>query len=148
MANGQSSFPDVNILVLVGRVGTDPECREAGSSTVCKFRLASNGRNDRTNWVTVEAWGKLADTCQTYLRKGARIHLSGRLEIEEWEDRDGNKRVTVKLVADQMHMLDRKSDRDVEEDAIATVPAKPSAKSVAQSKRPAPVVEDDEDLPF
>lgn len=105
----------INKVILIGRLGRDPEVRYTGSgSAVANFSLATdevwtdkNGqRQSRTEWHRIVAWARLAEICGEYLKKGKLIYIEGRLQTREWDDRDGNKRYTTEIVANEMKMLD------------------------------------------
>lgn len=92
----------LNSVQLIGRLGRDPELRfTTGGTGVCEFSVATNriaGRNANgereyaTEWINVQVWEKLADVCNTYLRKGRRVMVSGSLRTDSWEDRDTGQR--------------------------------------------------------
>jgi single-strand DNA-binding protein len=104
-----------NRIILVGNLTRDPEIRYVQSgSAVTKFALAVNRRTkggDETTYVDIVAWDsgnyKLAETCNTYLKKGMSVLVEGRLVIRSFEDKDGNKRKATEVVIDNMQMLDR-----------------------------------------
>jgi len=104
-----------NRVVLVGNLTRDPEIRYVQSgSAVTKFALAVNRRTkngDDTTFVDIVAWDsgnyKLAETCNTYLKKGMSVLVEGRLVIRSFDDKDGNKRKATEVVIDNMQMLDR-----------------------------------------
>ena len=104
----------INRVTLIGHLGRDPEMRYTNSGTaVCNFSLATteryqdrNGqRQERTEWHNIVVWSKLAEICNQYLSKGRLIFIEGRLQTREWDDRDGNKRRTTEIVANDMKML-------------------------------------------
>jgi single-strand DNA-binding protein len=103
-----------NRVILVGNLTRDPEIRYVQSgSAVTKFALAVNRRTkngDDTTFVDIVAWDngnyKLAETCNTYLKKGMSVLVEGRLAIRSYDDKDGNKRKATEVVIDQMQMLD------------------------------------------
>jgi single-strand DNA-binding protein len=105
-----------NRVILVGNLTRDPEIRYVQSgSAVTKFALAVNRRTkgaDETTYVDIVAWDsgnyKLAETCNTYLKKGMSVLVEGRLVIRSFEDKDGNKRKATEVVIDNMQMLDSK----------------------------------------
>ena len=105
-----------NRIILVGNITRDPEIRYVQSgSAVTKFALAVNRRTkngDETTFVAIVAWDsgnyKLAETCNTYLKKGMSVLVEGRLVIRAFEDKDGNKRKATEVVIDNMQMLDSK----------------------------------------
>lgn len=97
-------------ITLVGTAGRDPELRftPSGQATA-RFGLAVNRRwqnkqtqewEESTSWVDVVTWGQLAENVTESIHKGTRVVATGRLEVRPWEDKDGNKRTTVELVAD------------------------------------------------
>ena len=104
-----------NRIILVGNLTRDPEIRYVQSgSAVTKFAIAVNRHTkngDETTFVDIVAWDngnyKLAETCNTYLKKGSSVLVEGRLVIRAFEDKDGNKRKATEVVIDTMQMLDR-----------------------------------------
>lgn len=145
----------VNKVILVGRLGRDPETRYTSSGqAVCNFTLAtdesfkdrSGERQKRTEWHRIVLWGKLAEIAQQYLKKGTMVYLEGRIQSRQWDDRDGNKRTTTEIVGNVMRMLSTRA-----ESAAAAAGASPDAESHA----PAPADDSaagpeitDEDIPF
>ncbi|MDP9382169.1 MAG: single-stranded DNA-binding protein [Chloroflexota bacterium] len=107
---------DLNRVMMIGRLGQDPEMRYTPQGTaVAQMRLAvkrraragSNGeQREETDWFTVVAWERLAETCSQYLAKGARVYFEGRLQTRSWEGQDGQKRYATEIVASDMIMLD------------------------------------------
>ena len=104
----------VNKVILVGNLGSDPEVRSIPSgAAVCEFRLATNEtwmgkdgqKQDRTEWHRVVVWGKRAETCGKYLSKGRQVYLEGRIRTRSWEDKEGNKRYTTEIVANDVQFL-------------------------------------------
>ena len=110
----------VNKVILVGRLGRDPETRfTSGGQAVANFSLATdetykdrNGeRQKRTEWHKVVLWGKLAEITQQYLKKGMLVYIEGRIQTRQWEDkRDGQKRTTTEVVATTMKMLTSRAE--------------------------------------
>ena len=100
-----------NRITLVGNLTRDPEIRYVGSgAAVTKFTLAVNRRSkqqEETDYVDCVAWDKLAETCNTYLKKGMSCLVDGRLSIRSYDDKDGNKRKATEVVVNTMQMLDR-----------------------------------------
>jgi single-strand DNA-binding protein len=104
----------LNKVLLIGRLGKDPEIRyTTDGSPVANFSLAtsdfwtdkSGTRQERTEWHNIVAWKKLADLSKRYLTKGRQVYIEGRLRTREWDDRDGNKRRTVEIIASQLVLL-------------------------------------------
>jgi single-strand DNA-binding protein len=112
----------VNKVILVGRLGKDPEIRSTPSGTsVAKFSIATDDRytdksgekQERTEWHNIVAWGKLAEICGQYLRKGKLVYIEGALRTDSWDDKEtGQKKYRTEIVANQMQMLDRKGDEN------------------------------------
>jgi single-strand DNA-binding protein len=109
----------VNKVILVGRLGRDPETRyTGGGQAVANFSVATdesykdkNGeRQKRTEWHRITAWGKLAEICQQYLKKGTMVYIEGRIQSREWQDKEGQKRTSFDIVANTMKMLSSRGD--------------------------------------
>ncbi|MBW2645833.1 MAG: single-stranded DNA-binding protein [Deltaproteobacteria bacterium] len=104
----------VNKVILVGNLGRDPEIRYTASGTaVANFSIATTDnwtnkdgtKETRTEWHRIVAWGRLGEICGEYLSKGRSVYIEGRIQTREWEDKEGNKRQTTEIVANQMQML-------------------------------------------
>ncbi len=111
---GGQIMASVNKAILVGNLGADPEIRYTpGGSAVANFNMATQEqwtgkdgeRNERTEWHRIVAWGRLGEICGEYLHKGSQVYIEGRLQTRSWEDREGNKRYTTEIVAQNMQML-------------------------------------------
>ena len=121
-------MPALNRIQLIGRLGKDPEGKFTPTGKqVTHFSLAVTNRwktrdgetKEYTEWINIEAWGRLGEVCQEYLKKGSLVYLDGRLKTDRYEAQGENKYFT-KVVALQMQMLDRKPTDDpimtIEED--------------------------------
>jgi single-strand DNA-binding protein len=115
---GDSSM-SVNRVMLVGRLGRDPETRyTSGGQAVGNFSVATdesykdrNGeRQKRTEWHKIVVWGKQAEIAQQYLKKGALVFIEGRIQSREWQDKEGQKRTSFEIVANNFRMLGGRSD--------------------------------------
>ncbi|RLB43195.1 MAG: single-stranded DNA-binding protein [Deltaproteobacteria bacterium] len=104
----------VNKVILIGNLGADPELRYTPSGTpVATFSLATKeywtnkdgGKEERTEWHRIVAWGRLGEICGEYLHKGRQVYVEGRIQTRAWEDKEGNKRYTTEIVAQTMQML-------------------------------------------
>jgi single-strand DNA-binding protein len=105
----------VNKVILIGNLGADPEVKYlSNGTTVANFRIAtSENRVNRTSgekttlteWHRIVAFGRLAEICGEYLSKGKQIYVEGRIRTRSWEDKEGNKRFSTEIVANQMQML-------------------------------------------
>ncbi|SPD74753.1 Single-stranded DNA-binding protein [uncultured Desulfobacterium sp.] len=105
----------VNKVILVGKLGRDPEVRYTPSGvTVAQFSIATSDewkdkdtgeKQERTEWHRIVAWRRLGEICGEYLKKGSQVYVEGKLQTRQWEDRDGVKRYTTEIVAQNMQML-------------------------------------------
>ncbi|MBN1663378.1 MAG: single-stranded DNA-binding protein [Deltaproteobacteria bacterium] len=107
----------INKAILVGRLGADPDVRYTPDGMmVTNFRIAtdmqwkdkSGERVNRTEWHKIVTFGKLAEICNSYLSKGKLVYIEGRIQTRAWDDKDGVKRYTTEIVANDMKMLDSK----------------------------------------
>jgi single-strand DNA-binding protein len=149
----------VNKVILVGRLGKDPETRYTSSGqAVCNFSLATDEtfkdrageRQKRTEWHRIVVWAKQAEIAQQYLHKGSLIYLEGRIQTRQWDDREGQKRTTVEIVATNFRMLGGRGDASASAAAAgagAGADADVQASPVAAEETPAPEPSD-EDIPF
>jgi single-strand DNA-binding protein len=104
----------VNKVILVGRLGQNPEVRYTpGGAAVANFSVAtseswmdkSGQRQERTEWHKVVVWGKLAELCNQYLQKGRQVYLEGRLQTRQWQDKDGQTKYTTEIQAQTVQFL-------------------------------------------
>ncbi|MFQ3597607.1 MAG: single-stranded DNA-binding protein [Chloroherpetonaceae bacterium] len=159
---------DLNKVMLIGRLGADPEARSTPSgSTVVNFNLATGDsykdKNtgqmvDKTEWHRIVVWDKLGEICRQYLHKGSLVYIEGRLQTRSWDDKDtGKKNYMTEIVCSDMQILTPKSQSD--RGGYATPaseydepPAQPSPKASAprpKSSSDAPSSEPkNDDLPF
>lgn len=106
----------VNRVFVMGRLTREPTAKKLPSgSTVGDLALAvqetyrnKNGDNvDSTCFVDVVVWNKQAEVCETYLQKGSTVLVEGRLQLDEWQDKEGQKRTKMRVRADRVHFLDK-----------------------------------------
>jgi single-strand DNA-binding protein len=105
----------INKVILVGRLGSDPEVKYTSSGVaVARFNIATseqwNDKNtgekkERTEWHRIVVWGKLAELCGQYLSKGRQAYVEGGLQTRSWEDKEGNKRYTTEIRANTIQFL-------------------------------------------
>ena len=151
----------LNRATILGNVTRDPEVKQTASGqSVCSFGVATNRSwNDASGkkveaveFHNVVAWGKLAEICGQYLKKGTKAYVEGRLQTREWEGQDGQKRRTTEIVTDNLIILDRAG-------AAGAKPFSPSTSSGSATPSfssppkddPAPNPDDEikvEDIPF
>jgi single-strand DNA-binding protein len=154
----------VNRVILVGRLGRDPETRyTGGGQAVANFSVATdesyrdrNGeRQKRTEWHKIVVWGKQAEIAQQYLKKGSLVFIEGRIQSREWQDKEGQKRTAFEIIANNFRMLGGRADSAAAGAAAGAAPGAPEEldQSVgageSQGAAPAPGPEiSDEDIPF
>ncbi len=122
-------MPTLNRVQLIGRLGKDPESKFTPTGKkVAHFSLAVSNRwkdkngetKESTEWVNIEAWGRLGEVCQEYLKKGSLVFLEGRLKTDKYEDK-GETRYFTKVVVQTLEFLDKRPAEEpmmaVEEDA-------------------------------
>ena len=105
----------VNKAILIGNLGRDPELRYTQSGQpVVNFSIATteswnkkdgSGREEKTEWHRIVAWGRTAELCAQYLSKGRQVYVEGRLQTREWENRDGQKQRTTEIVANTVQFI-------------------------------------------
>jgi single-strand DNA-binding protein len=104
---------NINRVIITGNLTRDPELRStSGGTSVCSLRVAVNSRRkegdqwvDKPNYFDVTVWGAQGENCAQYLAKGRPVAIDGRLNWREWEDKDGNKRQTIDIIADSVQFL-------------------------------------------
>jgi single-strand DNA-binding protein len=145
----------VNKVILVGRLGRDPETRYTSSGqAVCNFTLATDEtyrdrageRQKRTEWHRIVVWGKQAEIAQQYLHKGSLIFVEGRIQTRQWDDREGQKRTSVEIVANNFRMLGGRAEAAAG-GAAAASEGEVHAPAGGGEEGPAPEISD-EDIPF
>jgi single-strand DNA-binding protein len=156
----------VNKVILVGRLGRDPETRYTSSGqAVCNFTMATDTsyknrttgeRQKLTEWHRIVMWGKLAEIAQQYLKKGQLVYIEGRLQTRQWEDkRDGSKKTSTEVVANEMKMLTARGEGAAAGAGAGTgglAPGRPHEEFEAgpapdEPQAPGPEISD-EDIPF
>jgi single-strand DNA-binding protein len=135
----------VNKVILIGNLGKDPELRYLPSGgPVTKFSLATGSRwkdkdgqwQERTDWHNIVAFGRTAEVCNEYLKKGSPIYVEGRIQTRSYDDRDGNKKWITEIIAQSINMLGKKDEVEVEVPEAADQPS------------PEGNQDKDDDLPF
>ena len=140
----------VNKVILVGNLGGDPEIRFLPSGQpVANFNIATTERwtgkdgspGERTEWHRIVVFGKQAENCKEYLRKGRQVYVEGGLRTREWEDKQGQKRKTTEIVAQRVQFLGGPSGGPA---ASRESPA-PFEEAAGE---PSPLGSSDDDIPF
>lgn len=136
-------MPSVNKVFILGALGRDPETRFTSTNlqitsfsvATSTFRKGEDGeRKEETEWHRITTIGRTAEVAQTYLSKGSKVFIEGHLRTRKWENKEGKTQYSTEIVADNLQLLDKKSDRP------------------GQAKQPAPAEEpytgNPEDIPF
>lgn len=106
----------LNRAQIIGNLTRDPELRNTSTGqSVTNFSVATSSqwtdqsgqKQERTEYHSIVAWGKLAEICSQYLAKGRKVFVEGRLQTRDWETPDGQKRQRTEIIADNMIMLDK-----------------------------------------
>jgi len=137
----------VNKVILLGNLGRDPEVKMTqGGQQVATFSIATSDswtkdgqRQERTEWHTIVAWGKLAELAGRYLKKGRKVYVEGKLQTRSWDGKDGTKKYATEVLASSLTFVD--SSRG---DAPASAPAQEPAHSDGYSD----FGPSDSDVPF
>lgn len=104
----------MNLVILIGRLGKDPETRyTGGGQAVCNFSLATdesykdrNGeKQKKTEWHKIVTWGRTAEIAQRYLKKGNQVNITGRIQSRDWQDKEGIKRYTTEIYVTKLELL-------------------------------------------
>jgi single-strand DNA-binding protein len=147
----------VNKVIVVGNLGKDPETRFLpDGKAVCNFSVATtdkwtdkatNEKKEATEWHRISSFGRLAEICGEYLKKGSQVYIEGKLRTRKWQDKEGQDRYTTEIIADAMQMLGSRSGMGGGE---PREPREPSAAGESRpAKKPAGQFQDmDDDIPF
>jgi len=160
----------VNKVILVGRLGAEPESRAfPDGGSICNLRLATSEnwkdrqtgeRKERTEWHRITLRNKLGEIAQQYLHKGSQLYIEGRIQTRKWQDQNGQDRYSTEIVASEMTMLGGRNDGGGGGQAYqapqqaAPQPASPSAgPAYGAVASPAPAQDQgadylDDDIPF
>ncbi len=135
----------INKVILVGRLGADPELKTVNSGqNVSRFSLATSEnwvdkegqKQERTEWHRVVVWGRLAEICAKHLSKGRQVYVEGRLQTRSWEDQQGQKKYSTEIVAQTVQFLGAVTERSE------------SPSNQAHDFGPEPQFDQTDDLPF
>jgi len=147
----------VNKVIVVGNLGKDPETRfMPDGKAVCNFSVATTDtwkdkatgeKKEATEWHRISSFGRLAEICGEYLKKGSQVYVEGKLRTRKWQDKEGQDRYTTEIIADAMQMLGSRSGMG---GGDAREMREPSAGAESKpAKKPASQLQDmDDDIPF
>ena len=119
----------LNKCLIIGRLGKDPEIRYTqGGDMITSFSVATDeswkGKDgqkvQKTEWHNVTTFGKLAEICGNYLTKGKLVYVEGKIQTDTWDDKEGKKHYSTKIIANTMKMLDSKGTGERQETADST----------------------------
>lgn len=145
----------LNVVAIIGRMVKDPELKSTNSGkSVCSFRIANdsgykdaNGQN-QTNWLDVTAWNKTAEFICKYFPKGSLIAIDGRLQTRQYQDKNGQNRTAVEIVANSANFCGSKESTSPSPQNAAQRPAAPSQRTQGEPDADCALIEDEGDLPF
>lgn len=138
-------MPSVNKVFILGALGRDPETRFTNTNlqitsfsvATSTFRKGDDGeRKEETEWHRITTIGRTAEVAQTYLSKGSKVFIEGHLRTRKWENKEGKTQYSTEIVADNLQLLDKKSDR----------PGQPGQAKQAPAEEP--YTGNPEDIPF
>ncbi|MDR3367302.1 MAG: single-stranded DNA-binding protein [Prevotellaceae bacterium] len=143
----------LNKVMLIGNVGRDPEIRHLDNGVaITTIALAtsetytdknSGQRTTNTEWHNVVLWHQLADLAERYIRKGTQLYVEGKIRTRSWEDRNGQKRSTTEIIADNVQLLGRREDSSAGAQPAATAaPARFSPAAVAATQSASTINDD------
>jgi len=125
----------LNKVMIIGHLGRDPEMRYTPSGkpvttfTVAVSRswnTANRERQSETEWFNVVAWGNLAEICKQYLSKGQQVYVEGRLKTRRWDDKEGQKHLSIEIIASEMMMLGERREASQTAEEPSTAEDEPS----------------------
>ena len=143
----------VNKVILIGRLGKDPDMRYTPSGTaVANFSLATNSSfkdsdgnwQDKTEWHNIVTFGRTAEIAGEYLKKGKLVYIDGRLQTSSWEDQNGQKRYKTEVVASELQLIGSRGDGESGADTSAA----DAEDEVPAAEDIPPANEEEDDLPF
>jgi single-strand DNA-binding protein len=147
----------VNKVILVGRLGKDPETRYMTSGeAVTNATLATsenwkdkNGeKQERTEWHNLVFYRRLAEIAGEYLKKGSQIYVEGKIQTRKWQDKEGKDRYTTEIIVNEMQMLGSKSGGSSSFEVVDKPAAAPATASPAPAKSGGGFDNFDDDIPF
>lgn len=145
----------VNKVILLGRLGQDPELKYTPSGVpVCKFSVAtsesftnktSGEKTETTEWHNVVTWNKLAENCAKYLTKGRQAYVEGKLQTRSWDDKtSGQKRYATEIVANDVVFIGDASQKQAQQGTVQNAPIQEAPQNTASRTPPANL----DDIPF
>ena len=145
----------VNKVIIIGRLGKDPDMRYAPSGTaIASFTMATNHNtkdadgnwNQQTEWHSIKTFGRQAEFVGEYLKKGKLAFVEGRLQTSSWEDQNGQKKYRTDIIASDVQMLGSRSDGE-QQQTHSEAPAASAAQAAPKPAEPAADSQNEDDLP-
>lgn len=142
----------VNKVIILGRVGQDPQVRTVGDQKVANFSVATTEKykdsksgewKENTEWHNIVCWRHTAELAEKYITKGKELYIEGKLRTRSWEDKDGSKKYVTEIVAETVQLLGGKSEGQAPQPATSYVQQKPKSVPIPPMGDP-----EDGDLPF
>ncbi len=146
----------INKVIIIGRLGKDPDMRYAPSGTaIASFTMATNHStkdadgnwNQQTEWHSIKSFGRQAEFVGEYLKKGRLAFVEGRLQTSSWEDQNGQKKYRTDIIANDVQALGSRSDGE-QQQSRPEAPAKSAATPEPKPAEPETDSPDEDDLPF
>lgn len=136
-------MPSFNKVLLIGNLTRDPQIKTV-NNTLATFGIAVNRKwrdrdgnpQEETTFVDCEAWGRTAEIIGEYLTKGSCVHIEGRLKLDQWEDKDGNKRSKLQVTVESLQMMDSKGSGQSSEPAQRRAPVGAGSRPTAADEYP------------
>jgi single-stranded DNA-binding protein len=144
----------LNKVILIGRLGKDPEVRYMpNGEVVCNFSVATsetwNDRNgqrvERTEWHNITMYRRLAEIAGQYLKKGSQVYLEGKIQTRKYQGKDGIERTAYDIIVNEMKML---GGVNSDQQAQAETPTPPSRQAPAAHAAPVDGNDESDDIPF
>ena len=147
----------LNNCQFIGNLGKDPELRYAASGdAMCNFSIAcseswrdknTGEKKEKTEWINISTFSKLAEICGQYLKKGSQVYIAGKMQTRKWQDKEGNDRYTTEIRAEEMKMLGGRPEGEQSRDSGQQ--RQQQENGDRQQQRPKPSFEDlGDDIPF
>jgi len=153
----------VNKVILIGNLGNDPEVRYMpNGSPIANISIAtteswrdkqSGERQEKTEWHRIVMFGRLAEICGEYLKKGSKVYIEGRLQTRKWQDKSGADRYTTEVICNDMQMLDSRggsysNDHQQDYSSSSNQPATQTQSSTNQATVSGGADDFDDEIPF
>jgi len=136
---------NLNKAMIIGNLTKDPEVRQTGSGLpVASFSVATNmvwkdasgQKQEKVEFHNIVAWKNLADICGRYLKKGSKVYIEGRLQTRDWAGKDGIKRYTTEIVAENMIMLDSRGGSTYPSNSYSSAPSSNQSNDIVYDNLP------------